>query len=286
MAPPQYVCLSLGVMLSITGRAAVPEPGPSPAPVSDPLRSVISSTERAALARAVEQAMEFRDSYDRLPHHGHEWAEMLAQEEWGTLRHRIYPHIGHGPANRRWVSLTFDDGPDPAVTPKVLDALRAAGVKATFFLVGRKAERYPDLVRRIVAEGHALGNHSYDHLYLTRIPPESARVELDACSKIIQAITGHPPRYYRPPGGHFDRILVGIGQQLHMLLVTWTFSPGDYADPPPISLLEHALRGLRPGALLIWHDDVPETAQIVPEFIREAKARGYRFVPLSEYEKS
>jgi peptidoglycan/xylan/chitin deacetylase (PgdA/CDA1 family) len=246
--------------------------------------TILTPEQQAGLRAAVAMAMQLRDEYDWLPDHGRAFTARLAAEEWGTLRHQAYPHLMRGPADRPWASLTFDDGPDPVVTPRVLDALRAAGVKATFFVIGRKAEQYPDLIRRILAEGHELGDHTYDHLYLTRIPPASARLELEACAEVIQHLTGKWPRYYRPPGGHFDRTLVQIGQALHMQLVTWTRSVGDFDMPPEMTLLDRALAATRPGALLIWHDDAPEAADVLPEYLARAKEKGFRFVPLSAYE--
>ncbi|MBI3910264.1 MAG: polysaccharide deacetylase family protein [Armatimonadetes bacterium] len=247
--------------------------------------SLLRPEEYAALSRAWAEAMQFKQEYYQFPDHGREWNRMLAQLEWATARHRPYPHLIHGPASRRWVSLTFDDGPDPRTTPLVLDVLHATRVPATFFLIGRNAERHPNLVRRIVAEGHVLGNHSYHHIYLTRISPENARTELAACSKVIRLITGRSPRYYRPPGGHFDDSLVETGRQLGMRLVDWTDTLGDWQSPSPSLLLRHALGMLRPGGIMLWHDDIPVTAEVLLAFIQEARARGYRFVPLRAFER-
>src|SRR5213079_949308 len=106
-----------------------------------------------------------------------------------------YQHLVRGPAARMEVLLTFDDGPDPRTTPQVLDILKRERVPAAFFLVGRRAAAHPELVRREAAEGHALGNHTWHHVYLTRMDAACARAQIEATDNCIRAITGRGTRW-------------------------------------------------------------------------------------------
>ena len=246
--------------------------------------SVLTDADRAALKRAVAEAKQYRKSFFTASRSQPNLRWKLAMREWGTLEDQPYAHIRRGPETRRWLTLTFDDGPDPKVTPQVLKVLKQMKVRATFFVIGKKAVQHPALIRQMVAEGHTVANHTYDHLYLPRISRESARVELEACSKVIEAITGSRPRYYRPPGGHYDRQLVETGKSLGLKLVLWTSSVGDWAKPPTRDMILQALMQTRPGGLLIWHDDIPSTPGAVRIYIQAARARGFKFVPLEAYE--
>src|SRR5207237_10135726 len=123
---------------------------------------------------------------------GYLTAEYVKFAEFPTLYHQ-------GAGREHQVSLTFDDGPDPRWTPKVLDILKAANVKAAFFLVGVNSERYPGVVRRIVAEGHEIGNHTYYHPNLALCWPEHIRLELNATQLLLEAITGRATTLFRPP---------------------------------------------------------------------------------------
>src|SRR5207237_10083054 len=157
-------------------------------------------------------------------------------------------HQGAGDAHE--VALTFDDGPDPEWTPKVLDVLKAAKIKAAFFLVGVNAERYPNLVRRIVDEGHEIGNHTYYHPNLALCWPEHIRLELNATQLLLETITGRATTLFRPPYAADssttelnDLTPLKIAEDLNYLVVLesiasqeWT-NPGD--DPLPQRIKPH-----------------------------------------------
>src|SRR4051812_443266 len=116
-----------------------------------------------------------------------------------TLPRRVY--ITHGPGRSRAVCLTFDDGPHPELTPRLLDLLARLGVPATFFVIGQEVEKYPELVRRMVAEGHTVGNHSYSHPARESISPREAAAEVTECAMVLARLLGKPPTLYRPPRG-------------------------------------------------------------------------------------
>ena len=106
-----------------------------------------------------------------------------------------------GPANQDGVALTFDDGPDPIFTPRILDILAQFDARATFFVIGKRAEQHPEIIRAIAAAGHEIGNHTYTHRPLWLLPPRQTRQEIDRCTHVLTTILGEPPRYFRPPWG-------------------------------------------------------------------------------------
>jgi peptidoglycan/xylan/chitin deacetylase (PgdA/CDA1 family) len=167
------------------------------------------------------------------------------------------------------IALTFDDGPDPVQTPKLLDLLKKNDVKATFCLVGTRAKAYPDLVRRIVAEGHALCNHSWSHsLKLGRGKPDEIRADLDDTNKaILAAVPDAAIPYFRAPGGNFTPALVGIAKELGMGSLYWAVDPRDWDQPADEDDTKHVDRvvttvekSVRKGSIVLSHDfDQPQT---------------------------
>jgi peptidoglycan/xylan/chitin deacetylase (PgdA/CDA1 family) len=154
------------------------------------------------------------------------------------------------------VALTFDDGPHPVWTPKVLDLLRAAGITATFCLVGTEVRRYPDLVRRIVAEGHTLCNHSWRHeLNLGARPVAAIRANLVATNQEIRrAVPGAAIPYYRQPGGRWTASVVGVAQQLGMRALDWDVDPRDWETKSAVDIGTRVLSHARPGSIVLLHD--------------------------------
>jgi len=161
------------------------------------------------------------------------------------------------------VALTFDDGPDPRLTPRLLDLLATAGVKATFCLIGRNAAAHPGIVRRIAAEGHTLCNHSWSHrMDLGRLSEADIARELRDTTAAIQAgAPGAPVTYFRAPGGYFTDRLVAAAASLGMLSLHWTVDPQDWnygAFPPGPTMLNHLIGALEhdpaPGTIILSHD--------------------------------
>lgn len=156
----------------------------------------------------------------------------------------------------RQVALTFDDGPDPVWTPKVLDRLRAARVTATFCVVGQNARRHHQLIRRIVREGHQLCNHSWGHdLDLGRLPVAEIRADLVRTNKAIQAaVPGARVPFYRQPGGRWTAEVVATAKQLGMRSLHWTVDPQDWGKPPAATIAKRVHVAARPGAVVLLHD--------------------------------
>lgn len=185
-------------------------------------------------------------------------------------------------------ALTFDDGPSPD-TARILDILRDKEVRATFFLCGASVERYPELARRIAAEGHALGNHTYSHPYLHLMSRSAIAAEIDLTQDAIEKVTGVRPAYFRPPHGVRWFPLWSVLRERGMTMVLWNTYPQEGASPAR-DIEARALARLRPGAIILLHDgkdNLPEgrnlrpaTVEALPRIIDGVRRAGYRFAPL------
>ncbi|HEY0696248.1 MAG TPA: polysaccharide deacetylase family protein [Micromonospora sp.] len=163
------------------------------------------------------------------------------------------------------VALTFDDGPDPTWTPQVLALLRAAGVQATFCLVGSNAQQHPDLVRAIAADGHTLCNHSWSHdLRLGTRSPAVIRDELNRTTSVIQAaVPGARIAYFRAPGGNWNPTLVTIARQLGMTSLHWAVDPRDWERPGSQAVVDFVASGTVAGSIVLLHDGGGDRGQTV-----------------------
>ena len=196
--------------------------------------------------------------------------------------------IWRGPREHRAVSLTFDDGPDPEWTPRVLDVLAREGVRAAFFLIGQRARRVPEQARRIAGSGHDLGNHTWSHPSLWRCGPAHTECEIADGHAAIADAAGAPPRFFRPPWGKTNLAMFGVARELGTPCVFWTVQP---ESRRPVVPAEQARRGLaraRAGAIYDLHDadGVPgagrRLVEYLPALIAGLRAQGYALVPLRE----
>lgn len=217
-------------------------------------------------------------------YHEQRTLDRLESRLGGSGLSRFVLRRGVGDAKR--VALTFDDGPHPAYSPKLLDLLRAKGVKATFFVIGHMADKYPDLVRRMADEGHEVANHTYSHVTLTKIPAEEVAVEYQANNDAIERITGKRVRYCRPPGGDHDAEVLRRAGSLGLTTVLWTDDPGDYLNPGDGLLFGRETKALSPGGIILLHDGSKDTLDTLEKFIDATRARGYRFVSLDELRRA
>ncbi|HTW61639.1 MAG TPA: polysaccharide deacetylase family protein [Terracidiphilus sp.] len=144
---------------------------------------------------------------------------------------RVFGDALTAPRRPGEIAFTFDDGPNPAWTPRLLDTLAAHRVQATFFLLGRFAQAEPDLVRRIMAAGHLIGNHSWSHPDLSRTPSSTIREELERTSKVLEQLTGAPVRYFRPPYGARRPSVFRIARELGLRPVLWNAMTSDWSEP-------------------------------------------------------
>lgn len=179
--------------------------------------------------------------------------------------------VTHGSRDHRRIALTFDDGPDPVHTPRVLDRLAALDVRATFFVVGSKVAAYPDLVRRIVAEGHELGNHTYNHRYLPLQRSQTVRDELARTDDAIARVTGSVPRLARPPYGGRSPRNVRAFARAGKQLVLWDVNSWDWKGAPPADTAARVLARVRPGSIVLMHDicaSTPDALRLIVEALR------------------
>ena len=152
------------------------------------------------------------------------------------------------------VGLTFDDGPDPDVTPAVLDVLAAAGVRATFFVLTDRADRHPELVHRAVGEGHEVGLHGPDHRRLTTRPAAEVRRDLAEARARLEDLTGQPVRWFRPPFGAQNVATYVAARRAGLAPVVWTAEGEDWVDQAPATVADRVVTRLRPGGIVLLHD--------------------------------
>ena len=185
-------------------------------------------------------------------------------------------------AGRR-VALTFDDGPDPQRTPAVLDLLARQGVRATFFVVGARAEAHPELVRRMATEGHVVGNHSYTHSW--RFPLRSLGrtvEELRRTGEVLHRITGRQPRLFRPPFGVTNPTIARAVRRLGLDPVGWSIRSLDTMGQSPERVAARILRRLHPGAVILLHDRCAGSERLVGLLVEGLRSRGLEPVTLPE----
>src|SRR6266436_4040043 len=215
---------------------------------------------------------------------GYLTAKYVKFAEFPTLYHQ-------GAGGEHQVAITFDDGPDPRWTPKILDILKAANVKAAFFLVGVNAERYPGLVRRIVNEGHEIGNHTYYHPNLALCWPEHVRLELNATQLLLETITGRATTLFRPPYAAdtgptqlSELAPLKIAEDLNYLVVLENIDPQDWAKPGADIILQRIKQQRHDGSVILLHDaggDRSQTVEALPRILDWLHTRGDTVVPLS-----
>jgi len=181
------------------------------------------------------------------------------------------------------VALTFDDGPHPVNTPLVLDALATAGIEATFFVNGAKADRYPGLVARMIREGHSVQNHSYYHGLLSSMSYSAAYREITMGRDAISRTAGFPSRCLRPPfGGVNDTVRVAAAAAGQAIMM-WTVDPQDWRHQGSTAIASHVVRHSTSGSIILLHDATSsETAGAVPGIVAGLRGRGLRFVSLCD----
>ncbi|HEY3398057.1 MAG TPA: polysaccharide deacetylase family protein [Armatimonadota bacterium] len=183
---------------------------------------------------------------------------------------------------RKLLALTFDDGPDPKVTPQVLATLAQYHAHATFFTLGGVAAGHEDLLRRIVAGGHAVGSHSYSHI--ATATPAQAASNLDRTEQLILKVTGHRPTLFRPPYGITKGELARQARQRGYAVILWTISSADTRPIGPEVIAHNVIHTPNPGDIVLMHDGSghSRTAQALPQILRELGQAGFEFVTIPE----
>ena len=181
------------------------------------------------------------------------------------------------------VALTFDDGPDIETTPKILKVLQQYNAKATFFVLGQRAEELPGRIAQIAYEQHEIGSHGYSHRWLTRITEEELNEEIVRTETLIEAVAPKP-RLFRPPGAFYNREIVEALKAKGYTMVMWSVDSRDWARHNPVAAAEGVLAKVKPGSIVLLHDasHAPNTPQAVAIILERLSQKGYRFVTVSE----
>ncbi len=198
--------------------------------------------------------------------------------------------LWRGPEGTSEVALTFDDGPHPEHTRTVLRALEEHGAQATFFVVGRKAERFPHIVAEIAKRGHLVAIHGYEHDRLFALRP-AARVRRDLARalEVVQAATGARPRLFRPPIGQTNPTIARIAREMGLTLVGWSVRARDGVPTTAEKVVDRVNRQVEPGAIVLLHDAaerddrIPAAPAALPAILKEMRRRGLTAVRLDAW---
>lgn len=209
--------------------------------------------------------------------------EEVLHRRMAARRYLLSGRLQWGDPARKEIALTFDDGPHPPFTPRLLELLRRLKVHATFFVVGRKVDQAPELLQQIVRDGHEIANHTYHHFNLKQVPAELVESEMRLDNDAIRRACGRTPRFFRPSGGQFNADVVQAVRRRNMTMALWTDDPGDYDPDLGSAVIEtRLLRHVRPGAILLLHDGMEQTYAMLTDFVARMRREGYRFITLSE----
>lgn len=226
----------------------------------------------------------------------HAVSKSLIQSHYGNQNvrhHKPLKHISQhfpsaivymGNSHLKQVALTFDDGPDHYYTPKILEILHAKGVPGTFFIVGKEAKRYPDMVRRIGEDGNVIGNHTWDHPRLWKLTNKQVTEEIHSTEKEIQRITGQRPTLFRPPYGRVTPAEVAFIHNLGYDIIDWSVDTLDWKGTSAPAILRIVNREVSPGSIILEHSlagrpgELNGALQALPQIIDHLRAQGYRFV--------
>jgi len=180
---------------------------------------------------------------------------------------------------KKSVALTFDDGPDPTLTPRLLKTLKKQHVSATFFEVGQSVKRYPKISKAVVKAGHEIGNHSWNHPNFNQIGAAASAKQVIKTDQAIYAATGQLPLAVRPPYGN---ITAAAGRKIQHPIVRWSVDSRDWAYLNKTKDINEVLRTTRPGSIILMHDIHAASVAAVPTIIKRLKAKGYHFVTVSQ----
>lgn len=175
--------------------------------------------------------------------------------------------------------ITFDDGPHPRFTPRLLDGLKERGVKASFFVIGNLAEKYPELIAREKEEGHLIGNHTYAHIDIGKLPEEKGREEILRTSAVIKEITGNEVEFVRPPFGSWQKKLE---QEMEMIPVLWSVDPLDWTTKNPDEIVNKVVTKVKENDIILLHDCYQSSVDAALRIIDILQKEGYEFVTVDD----
>nr|WP_294469016.1 polysaccharide deacetylase family protein [uncultured Sellimonas sp.] len=177
------------------------------------------------------------------------------------------------------IAITFDDGPDAVFTPVLLDGLKQRNVKASFFVIGQEAEKYPELIQRMKEEGHLIGNHTYHHVELTRVDAQTEQKEIEMTNEVLEQITGERPVFLRPPYGSWREEIL---QDMEMLPVKWNIDPLDWCTKSTGEIVRKVVTQAEENGIILLHDCYGPSVEAGLQIIDTLTEAGYRFVTVDE----
>ncbi|UTW63676.1 polysaccharide deacetylase family protein [bacterium SCSIO 12741] len=205
---------------------------------------------------------------------------------WGvvSIRANMFTEtICKNPEAKGQISITFDDGPHPEFTPKLLDILKRENIQATFFCIGHKMESHPDLVQRLHQEGHLIGNHTYSHSkFIDLTPIKKFAAEIQKTSDLTQKLIGLKPRFFRPPYGITNPRVAGGIKRAGVLSIGWSIRSFDTVNKETDKVVRKVTRKLESGDILLFHDHLEWSTEILEKFLVEVRQTEFKIVPLDE----
>lgn len=181
--------------------------------------------------------------------------------------------------NMKWVALTYDDGPNPVYTEELLEVLEKEKVHASFFMMGKQVENYPKIVKKVAAAGHLIGNHTYSHVNVCQLSEPEVREEIQKTNELIYDCCGHMPEWFRPPFGCDREKLIS---QMDMYQVFWNVDPLDWSVQNTGTIVNHVLKYVSDGDIILMHDAYPTTVEATKILIPKLQEMGYTFVTVDE----
>ena len=192
---------------------------------------------------------------------------------WGRISQAVTEDV------KPRIALTFDDGPHPVYTPKLLDGLKERNVKATFFVVGKNIEGREDIIKRMDEEGHLIGNHTYDHVKITGLPEEEACAQITKTSELVKESTGKNTEFVRPPFGAWDKKLeCGF----EMFPVLWSIDPLDWTTKNVDAVVQKVLSRAEENSIILLHDYYDSSVEAALKIVDALLERGFEFVTVDE----
>jgi len=192
-----------------------------------------------------------------------------------------------GPREAKKVALTFDDGPDDEATPQILNILKENSVKGTFFIIGKNAQMHPDMLRRIIVEGHTIANHTWSHPNMLGLNPGRVRQEIEKNQELLERLTGLKTALIRLPWGAISTDVMSLALKDGYRVIGWSVDSFDWREPRAAQVLASLDSQIRPGAIIlmhsvVFHDTNGVTVKVLPALIKELKAQGYQLVTVDE----
>lgn len=191
-------------------------------------------------------------------------------------------YITNIPTGKKLIALTYDDGPDPRVTPKLMELLKRKKVPATFYVLGKRVEEYPEITRQLHENGFELVNHTYEHKLLTKLPEEKIRWELTRTNELISEITGQPVTHMRPPYGGRNARVDQVIRDLGMKTILWDIDTEDWRKRSAAQMIANIERRATDGSIVLFHDRYQSSLDATEAVIDSLRARGFTFVTVGE----